>query len=419
MTLNLALKHLASINDETLPESTPEDVGIRYIEISDVSESGGVGHASEVTFGKAPSRARRIVRTKDVLVSTVRTYLCAVATVPSKYDGAVASTGFAALRARNIDPKFLKYAVLNRAFLDEVVARSVGISYPAINASELMRIKVALPDTTAKQRAIADYLDRETVRIDAFIAKNEQLIALLTERRAAIRGALAVGRNLTGPRRASGLFWAPDLPDDWEVVPLTSVAKLESGHTPSRTRPEFWREDECVIPWISLNDVGRLTANEFIGSTVNRISPAGLAGSSARMLPKGTVVLSRDATIGRSSIIRQPMATSQHFADWVCGDRLLPRYLWLLFTSCMQGLFDSLTNGSTIRTIGIPHLRSFRIPLPSLAVQAQIVDAAHARDLQLREAIETADGARKLAKERRSALISAAVTGQIDVKEQP
>ena len=126
-------------------------------------------------------------------------------------------------------------------------------------------------------------------------------------------------------------------------------------------------------------------------------------------------MLSRDATIGRSSIMAQPMTTSQHFANWVCGDRLMPRYLRLLFSSCMQGLFDSLTNGSTIGTIGMPDLRTFRVPLPPLEQQKRIVAEAAVSDSQLRRAIDTAARARMLATERRAALVSAAVTGKLDV----
>lgn len=310
--------------------------------------------------------------------------------------------------------RYLAYVVLSEPFLEPVIASVYGARMPRADWGEIRNIPVWVPSLD-KQRSIADYLDRETAQIDAFIAKNEKLISLLTERLAVMRLRLATGVEVDGSTKATGLFWAPRVPSTWDVVPLTTVARLESGHTPSKTVHDFWREDECVIPWISLNDVSELTTSEYIRVTANHISPAGLAGSSARVLPAGTVVLSRDATIGRSSIMAEPMATSQHFANWVCGDRLSPRFLWLLFTSCMQELFNSLTNGSTIRTIGIPDLRSFRIPLPSVAEQERIVDAVAERSEQIRKAIDTASRARSLAIERRAALISAAVTGKIAV----
>lgn len=312
----------------------------------------------------------------------------------------------------SLDYRFLQYWLASNYL--NIRGLAGGDLRDGLNLQHIGSIQVPRP-LVEEQRAIADYLDRETAQIDAFIAKNEELIALLTERRGALRAELATGGRSPEPRKATGLFWAPEVPSTWEVVRLTSVAELESGHTPSRSVAEYWRENECVIPWISLNDVGHMASAEYLENTTNQISEAGLAGSSARILPAGTVVLSRDATIGRSSIMAVPMATSQHFADWVCGDKLMPRYLWLLFTSCMQGLFDSLTNGSTIRTIGVPDLKSFRIPLPPLANQARIVESALAADQQFKAVIETAARAGSLARERRAALITAAVTGKIDV----
>ncbi len=167
---------------------------------------------------------------------------------------------------------------------------------------------------------------------------------------------------------------------------------------------------------MSLNDVGSMTSVELIRRTVNQISDTGIRSSSARLLPAGTVVLSRDATVGRSAIMAVPMATSQHFADWVCGPNLDPHYLWLLFTSAMQPYFNSLTNGSTLRTIGMGPLRAFKIPLPPLVEQHAIVKRAREQTAKIDILIGKAERFIKLAMERRAALITAAVTGQLDVR---
>jgi type I restriction enzyme S subunit len=159
-----------------------------------------------------------------------------------------------------------------------------------------------------------------------------------------------------------------------------------------------------------------MTGEEFISETVVKISHAGIAASSARILPAGTVVVSRDATVGRSAIMEVEMATSQHFADWVCGPLLEPRYLWLLFTSAMQTHFDTLTDGSTIRTIGMGDLRALKIPLPPIAEQRRIVEIAAEQTSKIDALIAKTREHMALAKERRSALVTAAVTGQIDVR---
>ncbi|EFQ84811.1 hypothetical protein HMPREF0063_10152 [Aeromicrobium marinum DSM 15272] len=110
------------------------------------------------------------------------------------------------------------------------------------------------------------------------------------------------------------------------------------------------------------------------------------------------------------------MATSQHFAAWICGDRLLPEYLWLLFTGAMQPYFDSLTNGSTLRTIGMSIIGGFRIPLPPVSEQVQIVQTARDQTGKIDELMAETARFIELSRERRSALITAAVTGQIDVR---
>lgn len=284
---------------------------------------------------------------------------------------------------------------------------------PLLNRTLIRSAAVALPPLN-EQRAIADYLDRETARIDRLIEEQRRLVEILRERRHVACTTLAtLGVGHQGPTMKTDLFWAREIPVSWTIVPLTSVATLESGHTPSRERTELW--EDSYIPWISLNDVGRLTSNEYISSTANLISDAGIAASSARLLPADTVVLSRDATIGRSSIMAVPMATSQHFANWICGPNLHPRFLWLLFTSAMQAYFDSLTNGSTLRTIGMGALKAFRIPLPPMDQQVRIVEQAAEDTAKIDALIAETERFIELARERRSALITAAVTGQIDV----
>lgn len=385
-----------------LPFVTPPDLnGADGALIASTSRSlsakGGIG------AGRAPAGS--------VLVST---------RAPIGHVGRVAATsafnqGCRAVSVRDgVEPRYIAAALV--AARAELIARGQGTTFVELSSSVFASTSVPLPPLD-EQRAISDYLDRETAQIDALVAKQEELVGLLRERRGAIRSALAV-RGTLEKSKLSGtrLPWAPLIPSAWRVVPLTSVARLESGHTPSRTRSEWW--EDVHIPWISLNDVSAMSSGEYIGSTVNLISDAGLANSSARLLPAGTVVLSRDATIGRSAILEIPMATSQHFANWVCRDELNPRYLWLLFTSAMQQYFDSLTDGSTIKTIGMGDLRAIKIPLPPLDEQARIVAFAEKSASRIDALIAKAEEHIALAKERRSALITAAVTGQIEVRTE-
>lgn len=162
----------------------------------------------------------------------------------------------------------------------------------------------------------------------------------------------------------------PRLPGGWELVRLTSVARLESGHTPSRRHPEYWDGD---IPWVSLHDSARLDVPE-IQATAQTISALGLEHSSARLLPKGTVVFSRTATVGRSTVIAREMATSQDFANYVCGSRLHNHYLVHLFRF-MGPEWKRLMAGSTHNSIYMPVFQGLQILLPPIGEQRAIAEA--------------------------------------------
>ena len=180
------LKHDVSLNDDKLSESFPEDTDIEYIEISDVSQLHGVERTELLSFGEAPSRARRTLKSGDTILSTVRTYLKAVAFIDARTALAVASTGFAVIRpGERFHPKFLSWVLQSDAFVGEVVSHSVGVSYPAINAIDIANLVAVRPPLVAQQ-AIAAYLDRETAKIDLLIAKKRDLIEKLKEQRSAL-----------------------------------------------------------------------------------------------------------------------------------------------------------------------------------------------------------------------------------------
>lgn len=164
-------------------------------------------------FEKAPSRARRVVRDGDVIISTVRTYLEAIAAIDNPPENLIVSTGFAVIRPNPYLHKgYAAYCLRANGFIKEVVARSVGVSYPAINASDLVNIKVPEP-TYEEQEKIAGFLDHETAKIDTLIDKQQQLIQLLKEKRqAVISHAVTKGLNPNAPMRDSGVEWLGGLP---------------------------------------------------------------------------------------------------------------------------------------------------------------------------------------------------------------
>ena len=171
------LKYVVKFNPDVLSEDTDPDCPIHYVDISSVDSDGRIGTPEGIRFCDAPSRARRIVRKGDVIVSTVRTYLTAISRI--EVDGLTVSTGFAVLRpGTTVDSRFLGYWMRSRYVIDEIAARSTGISYPAINPSEIGQLPFPKIDVD-EQRSIADFLDREMSLIDDAIKANSLLAGVL------------------------------------------------------------------------------------------------------------------------------------------------------------------------------------------------------------------------------------------------
>lgn len=202
------LKYNIAINPQVLLESTPGRYDFRYIDISSVTSTGRIEPSEPMTFDDAPTRARRIVRNGDTIISTVRTYLKAIAHIEQDDQDLICSTGFAVLRpGSSVWPKFLFYWVRSSMFVDEICARSVGVSYPAVNAWEIGNLPwPVLPIRT--QRAIATYLDGALKKVDAMLEEAYALVApatsdggLISDYRdalitAAVTGKIDVGKEV-------------------------------------------------------------------------------------------------------------------------------------------------------------------------------------------------------------------------------
>ena len=395
---------------DLVSDNAPEESEFR------VAAESMVGHTGRlVTDHQIDSEGRGTsFRAGDLLFSKLRPYL-AKSWVANR-DGEALGDIHVYRPVDEMCSRYLGYLVLSSFFLEQVNASTYGTRMPRANWDFIKTIEVWAPDFDT-QRRIADYLDRETATIDALIEKQRALLTLLIDRRASVRKHLA----LRGPESRTSMVqapeeWAGQIPSHWRFVPLLSVARLGSGHTPSKSRPELWTD--TTIPWISLRDVGSMRATTYLYETHTSISELGLASSSARILPAGTVVLSRDATIGRTAIMGRDMATSQHFAAWTCGPQLLPQYLHLVLADAMQDHLESLTDGSTLRTVGMGDIRALRVPLPPVHEQRRIIDESETETAKIDALIAKAERFIELAQERRAALITAAVTGQIEIPSE-
>ncbi|RZK28381.1 MAG: restriction endonuclease subunit S [Hymenobacter sp.] len=191
------LKDVAAINKRNLPENTPADYTFRYIDISSVGRNGLEAEAELVEFRAAPSRARRIVRKYDVIISTVRTYLKAVAYFNYEPINTIVSTGFAVFTPGNVIPGYLAYQIQSDHFVDDVVRFSAGVSYPAINASAIAAMHFVCPPLE-EQLEITSHLDAKTNQINQVTTNLTTQITTLKELRKTLINDVVTGKlNVT------------------------------------------------------------------------------------------------------------------------------------------------------------------------------------------------------------------------------
>ncbi|AAF85758.1 type I restriction-modification system specificity determinant [Xylella fastidiosa 9a5c] len=178
------LKRWVRLNASTLGEKTDPDFEFRYVDIGSVQTGRLAKELERIRFEVAPSRARRVLRRGDTIISTVRTYLKAIWYVSEEADDLIASTGFAVLTPGNsAEPEYLGYVIQSSAFVNRVAANSIGIAYPAIAETVLGRFPVALPPTVDEQQAIVAHIKTESAPLDDAITRTEEEITLIREYR--------------------------------------------------------------------------------------------------------------------------------------------------------------------------------------------------------------------------------------------
>lgn len=211
------LKRWVRLNARTLGQKTSPDFEFRYVDIGSVQTGRLVKEPERIRFEAAPSRARRVLRRGDTIISTVRTYLKAIWYVSEDADDLIASTGFAVLTpGSGVEPEYLGYVIQSSQFVNRVTANSIGIAYPAIAETVLGRFPVALPPTVDEQRAIVARIKTESAPLDDAITRTEEEIKLIREYRDRL-----IADVVTGQVDVRG--WQPG-PDD--VVDDAALAAL-------------------------------------------------------------------------------------------------------------------------------------------------------------------------------------------------
>ena len=355
----IPVKYLAKYNYDTLAESCSPDFEFSYIDIGSVTYTDGITNYQNFKFKDAPSRARRIVHSGDILVSTVRTYLRAVACVNEHRLPQIASTGFLVLQAdiSKIHPHFLMYSVLSDNFICKVEANSVGISYPAINASQIVHFKLPIPQLS-EQFLLVTYLDRQCSEIDALLSKTLSSIEEYKKLKQAVI-TQAVTKGVRGERemKDSGVEWIGEIPKEWvceKIKYATSISRGLFNHRP--------RNDERYYngkyPFIQTGDVANAT--KYIVSYSQTLNELGKSVS--KEFPKGTLTMTIAANVGDVAILNFDAYFPDSVVGFVPNKNIRTLYLFYVF-SAMKDEFIRTAIKSTQLNLNIDRVKETFIPV--------------------------------------------------------
>jgi len=355
---------------------------------------------------------RKLVRTGDFVINS-RSDRKGSAGV-SLYDGSVSLISIV-LKPIGLDPSFVHHLLRSAAFQEEFYRFGKGIVADLWSTNYTAMKNIVVPTMPPEEQTqIAKFLDYETAKIDALIEKQQQLIALLKEKRqAVISHAVTKGLNPKAPMRDSGVEWLGEVPAHWETSRIAwSCVYLSYGFTnPMPTTdegPYMLTAADISFDGIQYESARHTARADFLA----------LSGKSKPIV--GDLLVTKDGTLGRVTVykgdhevcISQSVALLRPDARKVDPDFLAVALSGADYQSKM--VFDA--GGTTIKHIYISILAKMNIWLPELEEQRMIVSALEGECQKLDELIQAATSAAELLQERRTALISAAVTGKIDVR---
>ena len=267
-----------------------------------------------------------------------------------------------------------------------------------------------------EQTQIANFLDHETAKIDSLIEKQQQLIELLKEKRqAVISHAVTKGLNPNVMMKDSGVEWLGEVPEHWELVPLKYLCTFSGGGTPSKDNLNYWTDGD--IPWVSPKDMKTF----WIKETQDYITEKAIKESSTNMVePNSLLMVVRSGILQRTipiAINKVPVTMNQDMKALKFGNRVLVEYIAdLIHGNTSELLLEWSKEGATVESIEHEYLAHSIVPVPPIEEQQSITTLVAKKMGVYRELTCKAESQILLLQERRTALISAAVTGKIDVR---
>lgn len=352
-------------------------------------------------------------RSGDVLFGKLRPYLAK--SWQAIFDG-VCSSEFLVMVSQYLEPKFLNYVTLTTDFINQVDGSTYGSKMPRASSEFIGQLKIPYPSSDEAAK-IAAFLDHETAKIDSLIAKQQRLIALMEEKRqAVISHAVTKGLDKSAPLRPSGIEWLGDVPEHWEVRAIKHSVSIPITDGPHET-PNFVDEG---IPFVSAEAVssGRIDFAKIRAHITERDH----ARFSQKYTPKlGDIFMVKSgATTGKLAMVEDDLVFNiwSPLAAIRCRMGINPRFILHFMRSAQfQEAIRLYWSFGTQQNIGMKVIENLHTTIPPLKEQNSISNILDEHVSKFDGLFDKAQSAINLLKERRTALISAAVTGKIDLRD--
>ncbi|KQO16993.1 restriction endonuclease subunit S [Acidovorax sp. Leaf78] len=344
----------------------------------------------------------------DVLFGKLRPYLAKVHL--AQQDGLISSEALVVRSKDELHAEFLKYYMLSRDFINIVDSSTFGSKMPRANWDFIGNLPVLLPDVE-EQKVIARFLDFKTVQIDALIAKKKSLLDKLAEKRTAlISHAVTKGLDPFVPMKDSGVAWLGDIPAHWKVIRIKHITPVKRGASPRPIDDPKYFDDDGEFAWVRISDVS--ASDRYLENTTQRLSELG-SSLSVKRYP-GDLFLSIAGTVGKPIITNIKCCIHDGFV-YFPDLQESNEFFYYLF-ACGQP-YLGLGKMGTQLNLNTDTVGCILIGLPTRLEQQAIVEFLDKKTAQLDAQVARINGAIDRLNEYRSALITNAVTGKIDVRD--
>lgn len=397
------LKDFVNVRSKTIKNDFSDD--ILYVDISSVNPDIGIIKKDLIKFNEAPSRAKKHVSHNDIIISNVRTYLKSIALIQNPEHNLIVSTGFSVLAPkRKFNPLFLNFLLKNDFFHHEVMKKSKGVSYPAINTGELLDIE-CLADFE-NQDKIVEFLDEKCSKIDTDIMLLEKKSILLDEyKNALIYETVSKGLDKNAEMKDSGVEWIGKIPCHWSIRRVCdSFNGLKKITTPGRT------------------DVLSLTLNGVIEKDIENLK--GLNPESYdtyQIFKKDNLVFKlidlenyKTSRVGR--VFKDGIMSSAYIRLEGKKNTNISYQYYQFFDLYLRGIFNSIGSNGVRSTLNRSDLLKIPSIIPPKEEQKEIADFLDVELTNIASKIELINKKIELLKEYKQSLIYEAVTGQLEIE---